>query len=642
MLWKAAFPTRKSGLDLFWERSAGPFENWKPPPHTLAVIPGKRSATRDPLVSSSRLIGAATFAADIRRLAPSGAASRPRREAGVAVLAARDFARQGLPQIAEQHLRQLIEAGQVPEISEPSIASIWQFYANGQDTERIEDTIAWLRGRQDRGALTPVLAKGLVGLLAIRERPAECLDVLDRALGLRGSANLLLLRERVLRETLDRADDADASLTGRLSQATLPIEQAIELVLLETRPGRWSGVETERLLVGLIPPDAQLSHAQGLAVSRLIASRTAALIAPPTEPPLGTPRAHARDDLLGLMRWASDRGLQFSPTLHQQRLVLMAETQTGWEQLLRAARQAEAQHESISPFTTARAAQLLIGTGRKADAFALLDAAAFGTDPDRIVNTGLARELLRVTAVQGEPGDTERLIEDLDRRALVAPILQDLAEDGNGDRRGDGPAGLAYMLSGVAQANGKDDTGLALLRLALRHDPSHPWASNDLGYLLLLRADGDLEEAERLIETAVTAEPDEPSIIDSLGWLRYRQGRHTDAPAEPGGPPQMSLGSVSLLRMAAELVAEGDTGTVHAHLGDALWAAGEAEQAAEAWRTALAMAQSSLDEAAQAGITTGRYVKSTQAVRNAIRQRLSAAKAGVEPDLSRAPDAEGE
>lgn len=66
------------------------------------------------------------------------------------------------------------------------------------------------------------------------------------------------------------------------------------------------------------------------------------------------------------------------------------------------------------------------------------------------------------------------------------------------------------------------------LRRYLAKFPDDASALNALGYTLVNRF-GRLVEAEGLIDRAIQSDPDNPAYIDSLGWLRYRQGRLAEA-----------------------------------------------------------------------------------------------------------------
>ncbi len=63
------------------------------------------------------------------------------------------------------------------------------------------------------------------------------------------------------------------------------------------------------------------------------------------------------------------------------------------------------------------------------------------------------------------------------------------------------------------------------LRILIEQDSENANALNALGYTLAdENIDGRLDEARRLIERAHAIAPDNPAILDSMGWVRYRQG----------------------------------------------------------------------------------------------------------------------
>jgi tetratricopeptide (TPR) repeat protein len=115
--------------------------------------------------------------------------------------------------------------------------------------------------------------------------------------------------------------------------------------------------------------------------------------------------------------------------------------------------------------------------------------------------------------------------------------------------------GLAY-----AEA-GNNDAAIVDLRQVLALKPGDVEASNALGYTLA-DLNQDLPEAERLIQVARTAHPDDPAIADSWGWLQFRLG-HLDMAAQ-------SLRSAWASRQDAD---------VGAHLAQVLWAQGHKDEA---------------------------------------------------------------
>lgn len=103
------------------------------------------------------------------------------------------------------------------------------------------------------------------------------------------------------------------------------------------------------------------------------------------------------------------------------------------------------------------------------------------------------------------------------------------------------------------------------LRRLVEQDPENADALNALGYTLADRTER-YEEALALIERALELKPDTPAIIDSMGWVLFKLGRAQEA--------------VPHLRRAFELQRDAE---VAAHLGEALWVAGEKEEARRIW-----------------------------------------------------------
>lgn len=107
------------------------------------------------------------------------------------------------------------------------------------------------------------------------------------------------------------------------------------------------------------------------------------------------------------------------------------------------------------------------------------------------------------------------------------------------------------------------------LRAVLNVEPADARALNALGFMLTVHSTR-LDEAETLISKALALTPEEPSVIDSMGWLRFRQGRPNEA--------------VSLLAKAYDVFPDPE---VAAHFGEALWATGERARAEAVWGRAL-------------------------------------------------------
>ena len=116
---------------------------------------------------------------------------------------------------------------------------------------------------------------------------------------------------------------------------------------------------------------------------------------------------------------------------------------------------------------------------------------------------------------------------------------------------------------------GKIDAAIAALEGLHRERPTDAGITNALGFTL---ADHqrDLPRAEQLVRAALVSQPDNPALLDSLGWAVYRRGE--------------TAAALPLLARAYRLLHDGDVG---AHWGEALWAAGHKDAARTAWRQAL-------------------------------------------------------
>lgn len=128
------------------------------------------------------------------------------------------------------------------------------------------------------------------------------------------------------------------------------------------------------------------------------------------------------------------------------------------------------------------------------------------------------------------------------------------------------------------ERSGRWDEAEARLRLSLTLNPDQPEVLNYLGYSLVEQR-RDLDEALDLLRRAVQRRPSSGHIVDSLGWALYRLGRYDEAVVE--------------LERAAEL--EPTIAVINDHLGDALWKVGRRYEARFHWKRALSLE----DEAAE-------------------------------------------
>jgi Flp pilus assembly protein TadD len=107
------------------------------------------------------------------------------------------------------------------------------------------------------------------------------------------------------------------------------------------------------------------------------------------------------------------------------------------------------------------------------------------------------------------------------------------------------------------------------LRLVLAADPNNAAALNALGYTLADRTTRYAEALE-LVLRAMALQPNEPAILDSMGWVLFRTGRYAE--------------SVQYLSRAYGSFPDPE---VAAHLGEALWVNGDKDGAMAVWQGAL-------------------------------------------------------
>jgi tetratricopeptide (TPR) repeat protein len=130
-------------------------------------------------------------------------------------------------------------------------------------------------------------------------------------------------------------------------------------------------------------------------------------------------------------------------------------------------------------------------------------------------------------------------------------------------------ADLLYDHAMAAEKVNRLDVLEANLRRVIAMQPDHAHAYNALGYTL---ADRNLRlpEARALIETAHKLAPNDPFILDSLGWVLHKLGEN-----------EAALGP---LRRAHEMRPDGE---IAAHLGEVLWVLGRQAEAQKVWAEAL-------------------------------------------------------
>jgi tetratricopeptide (TPR) repeat protein len=187
----------------------------------------------------------------------------------------------------------------------------------------------------------------------------------------------------------------------------------------------------------------------------------------------------------------------------------------------------------------ARLARLLAGRGQLEEARARLDGARAAKPDERIrlqiVEAGLLREA----------GRADEAFDFLEARLAEHPENPE----------------LMYETALLAEKLGKPELMEQRLRRVIELRPDEPQAYNALGYSYAERNER-LPEARRLIEKALAMAPDDGAILDSMGWVLFRQG---DLP-----------GALSFLERAWD---KREDPEIAAHLGEVLWSMGRKDDA---------------------------------------------------------------
>jgi tetratricopeptide (TPR) repeat protein len=211
-----------------------------------------------------------------------------------------------------------------------------------------------------------------------------------------------------------------------------------------------------------------------------------------------------------------------------------------------------------------RGYQMLTGTG--------LEAAARGRAANILYKAGQRDDALALLQAKDDATPAARLEAEI----AQAQLLSNGGESGQALARIDdvlarfpGHPDVLYQKAILLEKAGRTDAAIAQLETLYKDRPQDGAISNALGFILADH-NRDLSRAQRLINSALKAEPDNPAILDSLGWLEYRRG--------------MLQAALPQLERAFRLDQDGDIG---AHWGEVLWALGDKAKAREIWNRAL-------------------------------------------------------
>lgn len=121
----------------------------------------------------------------------------------------------------------------------------------------------------------------------------------------------------------------------------------------------------------------------------------------------------------------------------------------------------------------------------------------------------------------------------------------------------------------LLERTGEVDAALRELRRLLDERPGDAVVQNALGYTLADH-ERELGTARDLVTQALAQMPDSSAVLDSMGWVLYRQGLYEDA--------------IGYLQRAEE---HGSDPEIYLHLGEVEWKLGRREAAIGTWESGL-------------------------------------------------------
>lgn len=194
-----------------------------------------------------------------------------------------------------------------------------------------------------------------------------------------------------------------------------------------------------------------------------------------------------------------------------------------------------------------RYAGILAKQGRLADARKHLQQASAQSSQQRVQLTQAEAQLLREANAYQEAFD------------LLGQALEKLPDYPD----------LLYDHAMAAEKVNRLDVLEGNLRKLIQIRPDHAHAYNALGYTLADR-NQRIQEAYELIDTALKLAPEDPFIMDSMGWVLYRLGRNQEG--------------LDYLQRAFKHRPDPE---IAAHLGELLWVLGQRDEARRIWAEAL-------------------------------------------------------
>jgi tetratricopeptide (TPR) repeat protein len=578
-----------------------------------------------------RLIGANGPLADedafqsvIRRLSETSARSEL-----FSMIRVNDLARNGLLGEAETTLMQLNEQRRGDILGDDLLLSIWKTQESRGDTEALSRGQQWLSDRLDTYPNALAAGLALAKVHYERDELEEAISVLEQLTLDTLSFEAARAMEQLMRESGD-AQGALSSLRQRIGESR-GIDTTLELALVLAQSGVVAdATEAADVLDDRLPSNVTLLPAQKQQLAQVVYT-----MAEHAE------TAGIDEPMLRVVNLIEDRTGPLDFFLARTKLLLRSRaTRIDIEEIIGLVDQLVAQAETDQQRQQLEGLpiQVLLGEDRGHEAIALVTRMALR---DGAVRDDLIVEVFRVLGAVGENSDLLGVLDALSQADAMEQVIEMTTSTlGTPERPIEGlnddeqRADLAYTAGAMAMAFSRDEQSESYMRLALSFDEMHGWSNNDLGYLLIEQGE-QIDDAEVMLERAAQSMPDQSNVIDSLGWLRYKQGVFENQVDEMTGTV-VKQGAVPLLARANRLDLQRTNATILLHLGDALWRADRKQEAIEAWVGGESMIRSRLRvlNAQPQGQRNSGLMQSLGDELRTLRYRVQDAENGGEPDVA--------
>lgn len=525
---------------------------------------------------------------------------------------------------AEQSLIALAEEDSSTVGLLDSLATVWSRGGPAaQDRGRI-----WLEARLANAPESVEAIAALAQILAAQGQPDRAVALLDEATSANPIERLRRLREILTADALGKPDEARRLAVERLSPAPRTIDQSLSLA--EMLIGLSRVLEVEAIFAAF-PDFVPLTDDQKTRAARVA---SALVLADADLAAQGKPPASA-----WVLPWLASRSIEPDAAVRESGLVLLTFAEPPDLRAISDAFRSLTTNQAQELQLLSRLIQRLLASPKPPAILPLLESLVTHTSPDTEPRPEVLRLLCTAVGQFGSGPDLRRVLPLITKGRRAEIILDQMAQDAEPPPPPPKQPGmLAYRIAGVASNLDRHAQASILYDIALELDPDHALAHNDYGYMLLEHGPNttpeDRSKILRLLERAYELNPTSYNIVDSLGWLRYKQNRLSD---EPELGAIAGAGALSLLRRSAELqFREQDDFAdpfIVDHLGDALWRAGDKDEALRQWRLAQTRAETLMRLRADNLVDDayGKLLKSTHA---AVTAKVQAVNDAREPPVA--------